>query len=52
MATREDTNLAIDIVFGCEGRVCAMDADGSHVEVLVSAPGTELNHFDWGVSPT
>ena len=40
------------IVFGCEGRVCVMDADGSHVEVLVSAPGTELNHFDWGVSPT
>jgi len=38
------------IVFGCEGRVCVMDADGSNVEVLVSAPATILNHFDWGAA--
>ena len=28
-----------------------MDADGSNVEVLVSARGTVLNHFDWGAAP-
>jgi Tol biopolymer transport system component len=39
------------IVFGCEGRLCVMDADGSNVEVLVSASGTFLNHFDWGSTP-
>ena len=39
------------IVFGCEVRLCVMNADGSNPQILVDAPGP-LNHFDWGVSPT
>jgi Tol biopolymer transport system component len=36
------------IVFGCDGRVCRMNADGSDLVVLFEALGVELNHFDWG----
>ena len=36
------------IVFGCDGKVCRMNADGSDVVDLFQAPGVELNHFDWG----
>jgi len=36
------------IVFGCGGRICLMDADGSDVMVLGDAPGVELNHPAWG----
>ena len=36
------------IVFGCDGKVCRLNADGSDVVVLFQAPGIELNHFDWG----
>ena len=36
------------IVFGCDGKVCRMNADGSDVVELFQAPGVELNHFDWG----
>jgi TolB protein len=38
------------IVFGCDGKVCRMSADGSDVVVLfeVEVVGVELNHFDWG----
>jgi Tol biopolymer transport system component len=39
------------IAFGCRGPLCLMDPDGSNVEILVTAPGPELNHFDWGVTP-
>ena len=39
------------LVFGCDGKVCTMGPDGK-VVVLVDAPGIELNHFAWGVSPT
>lgn len=39
------------IVFGCDSRLCRMNADGSDVEVLfeVEIPGVELNHFAWGL---
>jgi Tol biopolymer transport system component len=36
------------IVFGCDGKVCRMKADGSDVMQLVQAEGVEFNHFDWG----
>lgn len=36
------------IVFGCDGNVCRMNADGSDVVELLRAPGVEFNHFDWG----
>jgi Tol biopolymer transport system component len=36
------------IVFGCESRLCVMNADGSDPQVLVNISG--LNHFDWGQS--
>jgi hypothetical protein len=39
------------IVFGCERRVCVMNADGSNPRILVGNPGTVLNHFEWGVTP-
>ncbi len=38
------------IVFGCERRLCVMNADGSNPQILVNI--ASLNHFDWGVSPT
>jgi Tol biopolymer transport system component len=37
------------IVFGCEGLLCVMNADGSNPQVLVQIDA--LNHFDWGVTP-
>ena len=39
----------LSIVFGCDGKVCRMNADGSDVVVLfeVEVPGVELNHVDW-----
>lgn len=36
------------IVFGCDGRLCRMGADGSDPHTLLSVPGWELNHPDWG----
>lgn len=39
------------IVLGCDGKLCLMDADGSNVVVLLDVPGTNFNHFDWGVTP-
>lgn len=36
------------IVFGCGGKVCRMNADGSDVQVLLQVSGVEFNHFDWG----
>jgi dipeptidyl aminopeptidase/acylaminoacyl peptidase len=39
------------IVFGCDGAVCTMNADGSDVVELIRAAGLEFNHFDWGVAP-
>jgi Tol biopolymer transport system component len=38
------------IVFGCGAAMCLMNADGSHVDKLLVAPGVQLNHFTWGVS--
>jgi Tol biopolymer transport system component len=40
------------IAFTCEGRLCAMDADGSNVATIAVAPGREINHVAWGVSAT
>jgi len=41
-----------NIVFGCNGMVCRMNADGTNVKVLVeAAAGVPLNHFAWGVNP-
>ena len=41
------------IVFGCDGNICRMDADGSNVVVLVKdVPGHELNYPIWGATPT
>ena len=43
---------AKNIVFGCDGSVCRIAADGSKMVVLVEAPpGVEFNHFAWGVAP-
>jgi hypothetical protein len=39
------------VAFGCERRVCVMNADGSDPQILVGNPGTVLNHFEWGVTP-
>ena len=39
------------IVFGCNGELCLMSADGSDASVLVKAPGLELDHVAWGVTP-
>jgi Tol biopolymer transport system component len=40
------------IVFGCDGSVCLMDADGSNVGTLVQFQGgIPFNHFAWGVTP-
>ena len=39
------------IVFGCQGRLCVVDADGSNVVELYNEDRVEMNHFDWGVSP-
>ncbi len=39
------------IVFGCDGALCLMNADGSDVVVLAQSAGVELNHFAWGVTP-
>ena len=42
------------IAFDCNEALCRMDADGSNVQVLVTAPGDELrelNHVAWGVVP-
>ena len=39
------------IVFGCEGSICLMDADGSNVVVLMDVPGVGFNHFAWGRTP-
>jgi Tol biopolymer transport system component len=36
------------IVFGCDGGVCRMNADGSDVVELLRLPGVEFNHFAWG----
>ena len=36
------------IVYGCDGGICRMNADGSDVVELLQVPGVELNHFDWG----
>jgi TolB protein len=36
------------IVFGCDGGVCRMNADGSDVAVLLDVPDVNFNHFDWG----
>ena len=37
------------IVFGCDGNICRMDADGSNVVVLIGdVPGQELNYPTWG----
>ena len=41
-----------NIVFGCDGNVCTLAADGSRIVVLVDVLGVELNHFAWGVAPT
>ena len=38
------------IVFGCDGNLCLMNADGSKVVTLVGPVGFELNHFAWGVN--
>ena len=38
------------IVFGCDGKVCRMIADGSDV-VEIFAASDLLNHFDWGIAP-
>jgi hypothetical protein len=38
------------LVFGCDGNICLMDEDGTNVEVLIGAPGLELNHPAWGRS--
>lgn len=38
------------IVFGCDGDVCVMNADGSDVVKLVDVAGVELNHFAWGAT--
>jgi len=41
------------IVFGCDGSICRMDADGSNVVVLVGdVPGQELNYPIWGATRT
>jgi len=41
------------IVFGCDGNICRMDADGSNVVVLIGdVPGQELNYPVWGATPT
>ena len=37
------------IAFGCDRRLCTMNADGTDVVVLYEEPGTEINHFAWGV---
>jgi Tol biopolymer transport system component len=40
------------IVFGCDGNLCLMNADGSNVVTLAHVAGQdELNHFAWGVAP-
>ena len=39
------------IVFGCDGNLCLMNADGSKVVTLVGPVGFELNHFAWGATP-
>jgi Tol biopolymer transport system component len=39
------------IVFGCDGNLCLMNADGSNVVTLVGPVGFELNHFAWGATP-
>lgn len=39
------------IAFGCDGRLCTMNADGSNVVVLYAEPDVEINHFAWGVTP-
>jgi Tol biopolymer transport system component len=40
------------IVFGCDGNICRMAADGSKVVVLVKdVPGKELNYPTWGAAP-
>ena len=39
------------IVFGCDSKLCLMDADGSNVIVLVDHGGYALNHFAWGRTP-
>jgi Tol biopolymer transport system component len=36
------------IVFGCDGNVCRMNADGSTVVEVLRVPGVDFNHFDWG----
>jgi Tol biopolymer transport system component len=38
------------LVFGCDEKVCRMNADGSDAVVLFQAPDTHPNHFDWGPS--
>jgi Tol biopolymer transport system component len=37
------------IVFGCDGQICRMDADGSNVVQILEVPGAEANHMSWGV---
>ncbi len=37
------------IAFGCDRRLCTMNANGSKVVVLYEEPGTEINHFAWSV---
>ncbi len=41
----------LSIVFGCDGKLCTMAADGSNQKVIVEAPGIELTHFAWGNAP-
>jgi hypothetical protein len=41
----------LSIVFGCDGKLCTMAADGTKQLVIVDVPGVELNHFAWGVTP-
>jgi Tol biopolymer transport system component len=40
------------ILFGLDGKVCVMAADGSNLRVLLDVSGVEFNHFAWGPRPT
>ena len=40
------------IVFGCDGKLCVMEADGTNVRALFSAPNFEVNHIAWGITPS
>ena len=38
----------LSIVFGCDGNVCRMSADGGDLVPVLRVPGVDFNHFDWG----